>query len=79
MQFAKEKYSIVLKDSSLEVVDFSVENKQELVNDVSPNPLKNPYFGDNLFSSWDMDRYICNGATPQYIFIIAYINHISTT
>ena len=44
MQFAKEKYSIVLKDSSLEVVDFSVENKQELVNDVSPNPQKKPLF-----------------------------------
>ena len=42
MQFAEEKYSIVLKDSSLEVVDFSAENKQKPVNEVSPNPLKNP-------------------------------------
>ena len=42
MQFAQEKYSIVLKDSSLEVVDFSIEDKEELANEVPPNPLKNP-------------------------------------
>ena len=30
MQFAQEKYSIVLKDSSLEIVDFSIEDKEEL-------------------------------------------------
>ena len=44
MQFAEEKYSIVLKDSSLEIVDFAIEDKEEITNDVPPNPLKNPYF-----------------------------------
>ena len=39
MQFAEEKYSIVLKDSSLEVIDFSVENKQKL-NRAKPKTLR---------------------------------------
>ena len=37
MQFAQEKYSIVLKDSSLEVVDFSIEDKDCLLY-TSPSP-----------------------------------------
>ena len=49
MQFAQEKYSIVLKDSSLEIVDFSIEDKEELVNEVPPNPLKNHI--------WDLHVY----------------------
>ena len=30
MQFAEEKYSFVLKDSSLEIVDFAIEDKEEI-------------------------------------------------
>ena len=67
MQFAEEKYSIVLKDSSLEVVDFSVENKQELVNDVSPNPLKNPYFGDlHVHTRYSFDAYVFGVTATPY-------------
>ena len=44
MQFAEEKYSIVLKDSSLEIVDFAIEDKEETTNDVPPNPLKESIF-----------------------------------
>ena len=42
MQFAEEKYSIVLKDSSLEIIDFAIEDKEETTNDcllyTSPSP-----------------------------------------
>ena len=66
MQFAQEKYSIVLKDSSLEVVDFSIEDKEELANEVPPNPLKNPYFGDlHVHTRYSFDAYVFGvNATP---------------
>ena len=66
MQFAQEKYSIVLKDSSLEIVDFSIEDKEELVNEVPPNPLKNPYFGDlHVHTRYSFDAYVFGvNATP---------------
>ena len=66
MQFAQEKYSIVLKDSSLEIVDFSIEDKEELANEVPPNPLKNPYFGDlHVHTRYSFDAYVFGvNATP---------------
>ena len=66
MQFAEEKYSIVLKDSSLEIVDFAIEDKEETTNDVPPNPLKNPYFGDlHVHTRYSFDAYVFGvNATP---------------
>ena len=66
MQFAEEKYSIVLKDSSLEIVDFAIEDKEETTNDVPSNPLKNPYFGDlHVHTRYSFDAYVFGvNATP---------------
>ena len=66
MQFAEEKYSIVLKDSSLEIVDFAIEDKEKTTNDVPSNPLKNPYFGDlHVHTRYSFDAYVFGvNATP---------------
>ena len=59
-------YKLLQKDVSLNIVDHALEETANKVNDVPPNPLKNPYFGDlHVHTRYSFDAYVFGvNATP---------------
>ena len=59
-------YKLLQKDVSLNIVDHAIEETANKVNDVPPNPLKNPYFGDlHVHTRYSFDAYVFGvNATP---------------